>query len=80
MPANAYSRSPFIAGLVLAIMIIPIMTSISREIFAQTPLDRVQAAYALGATKWSMIKNSRLSLWSRRSCWWRDAWSWSRNW
>ena len=35
---------------------IPIITSISREIFAQTPLDRVQAAYALGATKWSMIK------------------------
>ena len=56
MPANAFSRSPFIAGLVLAIMIIPIITSISREIFAQTPLDRVQAAYALGATKWSMIK------------------------
>jgi phosphate transport system permease protein len=44
MPANAFSRSPFIAGLVLAIMIIPIITSISREIFAQTPLDRIQAA------------------------------------
>ena len=57
MPANAFSRSPFIAGLVLAIMIIPIITSISREIFAQTPLDRIQAAYALGATKWSMIKS-----------------------
>ena len=57
MPANAYSRSPFIAGLVLAIMIIPIITSISREVFAQTPLDRVQAAYALGATKWSMIRS-----------------------
>jgi phosphate transport system permease protein len=57
MPANAFSRSPFIAGLVLAIMIIPIITSISREVFAQTPLDRVQAAYALGATKWSMIRS-----------------------
>ena len=57
MPANAYSRSPFIAGLVLAIMIIPIITSISREVFAQTPLDRVQAAYALGATKWTMIRS-----------------------
>lgn len=56
MPANAYSRSPFIAGIVLGIMIIPIVTSISREIFAQTPIDRIQAAYALGATKWSMIK------------------------
>jgi phosphate transport system permease protein len=38
-------------------MIIPIITSITREIFAQTPLDRIQAAYALGATKWSMIKS-----------------------
>jgi phosphate transport system permease protein len=56
MPANAFSRSPFIAGLVLAIMIIPIIASISREVFAQTPPDRIQAAYALGATKWAMIK------------------------
>ena len=37
-------------------MIIPIVTSVSREVFAQTPLDRVQAAYALGATKWGMIR------------------------
>ena len=51
-----FSRSPFIAGLVLAIMIIPIVTSIAREVFSQTPLDRIQAAYALGATKWTMIR------------------------
>lgn len=51
-----YTRSPFIAGLILAIMIIPIVTSISREVFSQTPLDRIQAAYALGATRWSMIR------------------------
>jgi phosphate transport system permease protein len=37
-------------------MIIPIVTAVSREIFAQTPLDRIQAAYALGATRWAMIK------------------------
>ena len=37
-------------------MIIPIVTAISREIFDQTPLDRIQAAYALGATKLAMIK------------------------
>jgi phosphate transport system permease protein len=37
-------------------MIIPIITSVSREVFSQTPLDRVQAAYALGATKWGMIR------------------------
>jgi len=56
MEVPYYSRSPFIAGLVLAIMIIPIVTSISREIFSQTPLDRIQAAYALGATRWAMIR------------------------
>ena len=51
-----FSRSPFVAGVVLAIMIIPIITSVSREIFAQAPLDRIQAAFALGATRWAMIK------------------------
>jgi phosphate transport system permease protein len=56
VPQPAFSRSPFIAGLVLAIMIIQIVTSVSREIFNQTPLDRIQAAYALGATRWAMIK------------------------
>jgi phosphate transport system permease protein len=50
------TRSPFVAGVVLAIMIIPIITSVSREIFAQAPLDRIQAAFALGATRWAMIK------------------------
>ena len=56
VPTPIFERSPFIAGLVLAIMIIPIVTSISREIFDQTPLDRIQAAYALGATRLAMIK------------------------
>ena len=56
MPADYYTRSPFVAGIVLAIMIIPIVTSVSREVFAQTPLDRIQAAYALGSTRWGMIR------------------------
>ena len=56
VPAPIFERSPFIAGIVLAIMIIPIVTAISREIFDQTPLDRVQAAYALGASKLAMIR------------------------
>ena len=56
VPAPIFERSPFIAGLVLAIMIIPIVTAISREVFDQTPLDRVQAAYALGASKLAMIR------------------------
>ena len=56
MQVPVFTRSPFVAGVVLAIMIIPIITSVSREVFAQTPLDRIQAAYALGATRWAMIK------------------------
>ena len=55
-----FTRSPFIAGVVLAIMIIPIVTSISREVFSQTPLDRIQAAYALGATRWNVIRTVAL--------------------
>ena len=55
-----FTRSPFVAGVVLAIMIIPIVTSISREVFSQTPLDRIQAAYALGATRWNVIRTVAL--------------------
>lgn len=54
--APVFERSPFIAGIVIGIMIIPIITAITREVFSQVPLDRIQAAYALGATKWSMIR------------------------
>ena len=57
MQAPVYERSPFSAGIVVGIMIIPIIAAISREVFSQVPLDRVQAAYALGATKWTMIKS-----------------------
>ncbi len=56
VPTPVFERSPFVAGLVLAVMIIPIIAAISREVFAQVPLDRVQAAYALGATRWTMIR------------------------
>ena len=56
VPQPFFERSPFLAGIVLAVMIVPIVTSVSREIFSQAPLDRIQAAYALGATRWSMIK------------------------
>jgi phosphate transport system permease protein len=51
-----YDQSPFVAGLVLSIMIIPIITSVSREIFSQTPLELIQGALALGATKAAMIR------------------------
>jgi phosphate transport system permease protein len=43
-------------GVVLAIMILPIVTAISREVFAQTPNVHKEGAFALGATKWEMIR------------------------
>ncbi len=50
----------FIIGLVLAIMILPIVTALSREVFAQTPLSHKEGALALGATKWEMIRTAVL--------------------
>jgi phosphate transport system permease protein len=41
---------------VLAIMILPIITAISREVFAQTPRLHEEAALALGATRWEMVR------------------------
>jgi phosphate transport system permease protein len=46
----------FTAGIVLAVMILPIVTSVSREVFRQTPPMQIEAAQALGATKWEVIR------------------------
>jgi phosphate transport system permease protein len=48
-------RSLFVCGLVVAIMITPIITSVSREVMSQTPRDQCEGALALGGTKWGMI-------------------------
>jgi len=48
--------SPFVAGVVLAIMIVPIITSVSREVFRQAPAGLREAALALGGTRWGMIR------------------------
>ncbi|HET9873607.1 MAG TPA: phosphate ABC transporter permease subunit PstC [Propionibacteriaceae bacterium] len=56
-------RSPgtvFVVSIVLAIMILPIITAISRDVFAQTPRDHVEAALALGATRWETIQTAVL--------------------
>ncbi len=44
------------AGIVLAIMIIPIITAITREVFLQTPTLHEEAALAMGATRWEMVR------------------------
>ncbi len=46
----------FTAGIVLAVMILPIVTSVSREVFRQTPPIQIEAAQALGATKWEVVR------------------------
>ncbi|HKP42613.1 phosphate ABC transporter permease subunit PstC [Mycobacterium sp.] len=46
----------FTAGIVLAAMILPIITSVTREVFRQTPLAHIEAAQALGATKWEVVR------------------------
>lgn len=50
----------FFIGIVLAIMVLPIVTAISREVFAQAPAAHKEAALALGATKWEMIRTAVL--------------------
>jgi phosphate ABC transporter permease protein PstC len=50
----------FITGLVLAIMILPIVSAISREVIATVPTDQKEAALALGATRWEMIRTAVL--------------------
>lgn len=55
-PASATGKTMLTAGIVLAVMILPIITSISREIFLQTPKLHEEAALALGATRWEMIR------------------------
>lgn len=55
-PASATGRTILTVGLVLGVMVLPIMTSICREIFLQTPRLHEEAALALGATRWEMVR------------------------
>ena len=55
-PAANPSRTVATVSVVLAVMILPIITSMSRDIFLQTPRLQEEAALALGATRWEMVK------------------------
>ncbi|KAB7753388.1 phosphate ABC transporter permease [Mycolicibacterium phlei DSM 43072] len=50
----------FTAGIVLAVMILPIITAVTREVFAQTPRGQIEAALALGATRWEVVRTTVL--------------------
>jgi phosphate transport system permease protein len=55
-PASVTGRTMLVAGLVLAVMILPIVSAVAREAFAQTPRRLQEGAEALGATRWEMIR------------------------
>ncbi len=54
--STSYTSSTFIAGVVVSLMVIPIVTSLSREVFSQAPQGEREGAYALGSTRWGMVR------------------------
>ena len=59
-PVSGTGRPILTAALVLAVMVLPIITAISREVFLQTPRLHQEASLALGATRWEMIRQAVL--------------------
>ena len=55
-PAFSTGRNIFTGGVVLAIMILPIIAATTREVFVQTPRGHIEAALALGATRWEVVR------------------------
>jgi phosphate transport system permease protein len=51
-----FTTSYFTAGVVLAIMILPIITAVTREVMVQAPKDQIDAAYSMGATDWEVMR------------------------
>ncbi|QWT25419.1 phosphate ABC transporter permease subunit PstC [Subtercola sp. PAMC28395] len=54
--ASAFTSSAFIAGIVVGLMVVPTQTSVMREAFSQAPIGEREAAFALGSTRWGMIR------------------------
>lgn len=53
---SVFTASTFVAGVVVALMVMPIQCSVMREVFSQVPLGEREGAFALGATRWGMIR------------------------
>jgi phosphate transport system permease protein len=53
---TVYTASTFIAGVVVAMMVVPIQCSVMREVFSQVPPGEREGAFALGSTRWGMIR------------------------
>jgi phosphate transport system permease protein len=56
-PDAKFGNSPFVAGIVVGLMVLPIITSVSREVMSQVPRDQCEAAFALGGTRWAMVRD-----------------------
>ncbi|MFE5241908.1 MULTISPECIES: phosphate ABC transporter permease subunit PstC [unclassified Streptomyces] len=56
-PETVYTSSTLVAGIVVALMVAPIICSVMREVFSQAPAGEREGAYALGATRWGMIRS-----------------------
>ncbi|MEU5941810.1 phosphate ABC transporter permease subunit PstC [Micromonospora sp. NPDC047548] len=54
---SALTGSTFVAGIIVAMMVTPIISSVMREVFSQAPVGEREGAFALGATKWGMIRS-----------------------
>ena len=59
-PVSGTGRTMLTAAIVLAVMVLPIITALSREVFGQTPTLHEEASLALGATRWEMIRQAVL--------------------
>jgi phosphate transport system permease protein len=53
---SSFQKSAFIAGIAVAMMVLPMACAIMRQVFSQTPPGEKEAALALGSTKWGMIR------------------------
>jgi len=54
---SRYTASAFIAGICVAMMVLPLATAVMRGVFAQAPIGEREAAYALGSTRWGMVRS-----------------------
>ncbi|MBP2320937.1 phosphate transport system permease protein [Kibdelosporangium banguiense] len=54
---SMYTSSPFIAGVVVSMMVLPFAASIMREVFSQAPIGEREGALALGSTRWGVIRS-----------------------
>ena len=56
VPSGIFGRSPFLAGLLLGLMIVPIITLVAHEVYSQAPRELIDAASALGGTRWGALR------------------------